>query len=151
MAENIRYIVRAKGLPLEANSSGRPTIANPTEVVIRLKAIALNPADYKMASQGHRVTSWPLVPGMDGAGIVEAVGSGVEKFAVGDEVLALFTPGDRGASYQNFAVVPESNVAKKPSTWSFAEAATLAYVFFLSSSLRLFPRCLWMVNSVSLV
>jgi hypothetical protein len=60
--------------------------------------------------------------------IIEAVGDKVKNFAFGDEVLATFMPGDRGGSYQKFAVVEETMVAKKPTTWSFDEAATLGYL-----------------------
>lgn len=132
---NTKYLVQGKGSPLTATTTMMPTIVEPTEVMIRLKAIAINPADCKMIDQGHRVTSWPLVPGMDGAGIVEALGDGVKKFAIGDEVLAMFTPGDRGGSYQTFAVVQDTRVAKKPPTWQFEEAASLGWVIFLLSRL----------------
>jgi NADPH:quinone reductase-like Zn-dependent oxidoreductase len=125
---NIKYLVRSQGGHLVATTTAKPTIIEPTEVMIRLKAIAINPADWKMIDQGHRVTSWPLVPGLDGAGVVEAVGDKVKNFAFGDEVLATFMPGDRGGSYQKFAVVEETMVAKKPTTWSFDEAATLGYL-----------------------
>jgi NADPH:quinone reductase-like Zn-dependent oxidoreductase len=129
---NTKYLVHGKGGPLIATTTLKSTIVEPTEVVIRLKAIAINPADCKMIDHGRRVTSWPIVPGLDGAGIVEAVGDSVKKFAVGDEVLAVFTGTDRGGSFQNFAVVQETMVAKKPTTWSFEDAATLACVVPLS-------------------
>src|SRR6187402_1470351 len=129
--QNTQYLVPSKGSPLILSTTLLPTLTSPTEILIRLKAIALNPADFKMADHGHRVTSWPLVPGLDGAGIIEAVGEEVEKFVVGDEVLAMFSPGDRGGSYQNFAVVKEGMVAKKPASWEFEEAATLGWVVFL--------------------
>jgi NADPH:quinone reductase-like Zn-dependent oxidoreductase len=128
-SQNIKYLVRATGSRLERTIAPRPTILEPTEVIIRLKAIAINPADCKMIDLGHRVNSWPLVPGLDGAGVVEAVGDTVKNFAVGDEVLAMFFPGDRNASFQNLAVVRETMVAKKPATWSFENAATLGYVW----------------------
>jgi NADPH:quinone reductase-like Zn-dependent oxidoreductase len=129
-SENTKLIVRRQGSPLEATTTTKPTIIEPDEVMILLKAIAINPADCKMIDQGHRVTSWPLVPGLDGAGVVEAVGADVKNFAPGDEVLAMFTVGDRGGAFQKFAVVQEMTVAKKPTTWSFEDAATLGYVVF---------------------
>jgi len=89
-----------------------------------------------MIDDGHRVASWPLVAGLDGAGVIEDIGDKVKKFAVGDEVLALFTPGDRGGSFQKFTVVQESVVVKKPPTWFFEDAATLGWVtFFFHSKL----------------
>ncbi|KAI9832426.1 MAG: hypothetical protein M1819_004415 [Sarea resinae] len=133
MASKItRYVVMGKGSPLVAIPAAKPTTLEPTEVMIRLKAIAINPADWKMIDQGHRVTSWPVVPGLDGAGIVEAVGDNVKSFVSGDEVLAMFGAGDRGGSYQDFAVVQETMVAKIPRTWSFEEAATLGCVIHCS-------------------
>jgi len=125
---NTKYLVKEKGGSLIPTTSSKPTISQPNEVMIRMKAIAINPADAKMIDFGGRVTSWPFVPGLDGAGIVEEVGPEVKKVAVGDEVLALFAAEDRGGSYQNFAVVPERNVAKKPATWSFEDAASLGCV-----------------------
>ncbi|KAI0128000.1 putative alcohol dehydrogenase, partial [Xylariales sp. AK1849] len=127
--ENTQYLVRERGGHLEATNTAKPTITQPTEVTIRLKAIAVNPADIKMIDQGHRVTSWPLVPGLDGAGVVEAIGDGVKNLAIGDEVLAMFI-GNQGGSYQRFAVVQEMMVAKKPAAWSFEDAATLGVCYF---------------------
>ncbi|KAJ5175768.1 uncharacterized protein N7482_001645 [Penicillium canariense] len=82
-----------------------------------------------MIDEGHRVTSWPFVPGLDGAGVVEQVGEGVLDFAAGDRVLALFTPGDRSGSYQEYAVVQEKDVAKIPARWSFEDASTLGVCY----------------------
>ncbi|KAJ5811963.1 hypothetical protein N7474_008264 [Penicillium riverlandense] len=134
--QNIKYLVREKGGQLVATSVPKPIIVEATEVMIRLKAIAINPADCKMIDQGHRVASWPLVAGLDGSGVVEAVGDRVKNFAIGDEVLAMFASGDRGASFQKYAVVPEMMVAKKPSTWSFENAATLG-VCYLTAMMAL--------------
>lgn len=123
-----KCLVREKGAPLEIVSAPEPRTIGPTEVTIRLQAIAINPADFKMIDQGHRVTSWPFVPGLDGAGIVEATGNKVTTFAPGDRVIALFVPGDRGGSYQTLASVQEKDVTKIPSSWSFEDASTLGYV-----------------------
>jgi NADPH:quinone reductase-like Zn-dependent oxidoreductase len=47
------------------------------------------------------VQKWPVVFGSDGAGVVDAVGEGVEKFKKGDEVMAKFARGtDKGGSFQ---------------------------------------------------
>ncbi|KAH8688107.1 chaperonin 10-like protein [Ilyonectria robusta] len=128
-SQNTKYLVQGQGGPLVMETTAKPAILEPTEILIRLKAIAINPADCKMIDQGHRITSWPLVPGLDGAGIVEAVGANVKDFWLGDRVLALFTPGNRSGSYQTFAVVQERTVAKIPTTWSFEDAATLGVCY----------------------
>jgi D-arabinose 1-dehydrogenase-like Zn-dependent alcohol dehydrogenase len=123
-----KYLARQKGSSLEAMIAPKPLVLQPTEVLIRIKAVAVNPADYKMIDQGHRVASWPLVPGLDGAGVVEQVGDKAGDFRVGDRVLALFTPGDCSGSYQEYAVVQVKDVAKFPAKWSLEEAATLGSV-----------------------
>jgi NADPH:quinone reductase-like Zn-dependent oxidoreductase len=78
-----------------------------------------------MIDQGHRVQSYPFVPGLDGAGIVEAVGDDVKRIKIGDEILANFSSGDRTGAFQNFAVVHEWAVVKKPGNWSWEEAASI--------------------------
>lgn len=78
-----------------------------------------------MVGKGLRVASWPFVPGLDGAGIIEAVGDEVHNFSAGDEVLGMFVSEKHGGSFQKFAVVPAMMVARKPSSWSFEEAASL--------------------------
>jgi NADPH:quinone reductase-like Zn-dependent oxidoreductase len=123
-----KYLARQKGSPLEAIMAPKPSILQPTEVLIRVKTVAINPADYKMIDQGHRVTSWPLVPGLDGAGIIEQVGDEAGDFKIGDRVLAFFTAGDRSGSYQEYAVVQGKDVAKLPAKWSLDQASTLGFV-----------------------
>jgi NADPH:quinone reductase-like Zn-dependent oxidoreductase len=66
-----------------------------------------------MIDQGHCVTSWPLIPGLDGAGVVEAIGEHVKRFKIRDEALAQSEGGNRGASYQVVVVVKEGTVARK--------------------------------------
>jgi len=60
------------------------------------------------------------VPGRDAAGTVEAVGSAVTKFAVGDEVYGV-APG----SFAEYAVARESKLARKPANLSFEQAAVV--------------------------
>ncbi|KAF9894497.1 hypothetical protein FE257_006380 [Aspergillus nanangensis] len=133
---NVQYLVHSQGGPLAATTSDKPTISHPTELLIRIKSIAINPADIKMIDKGLRVTSWPIVPGLDGAGIVEAIGDDVTNFRVGDEVLAMCASSNRSASFQTFAVVKETMVAKKPPSWSFEEASSLG-VCYLTGILAL--------------
>ncbi|KAJ9143082.1 GroES-like protein [Pleurostoma richardsiae] len=99
------------------------------EVIIRTKAIGLNPLDWKSLRFGVMVESWPKVLGIDGAGVVESVGEGVTSFQPGDEVFSLAGGSKSGGSYQELYVVPEHFVAKKPASLSFEEAATLPICF----------------------
>ena len=84
-----------------------------------------------MIDSGHRVTRYPFIPGLDGAGTVHSIGSDVKRLKAGDEVLAMFAAGsENGGSYQTYAVVEEGMVAKKPESWSTEEAASLSVCFF---------------------
>ena len=107
-----------------------PTIQAETEVLVRLRAAGINPIDTKLRSRGtFYPEKTPHVLGCDGAGIVEAVGAGVQSFQVGDEVF--FCNGGLGGSrgtYAEFAVVDQRFLALKPADLSFAEAAAAPLV-----------------------
>jgi NADPH:quinone reductase-like Zn-dependent oxidoreductase len=125
---NAMYLAPAQGYRLKKRTAPMRSSIGPKDVQIRLKAVAINPADIKMIDEGHRVLEWPIVPGLDGAGIVEAVGAEVERVAVGEEVLAQFTPGPShagGGSFQMSGVVNEMMVARKPKNLIWEEAASI--------------------------
>jgi NADPH2:quinone reductase len=70
----------------------------PGQVLVQIRAAALNPFDVKLLGGAFRDSSpvsFPYVPGMDGAGTVYAVGDGAGGYTAGDEVLGFFgrTPG----------------------------------------------------------
>ena len=102
------------------------------EVLIRIRAVAPNKVDRQQYLSGSLVSSWPAVLGVDGAGIVEALGPDVTGFKQGDEVIALFHFGsdNRSAAFQSHAVVNATRLCAKPALVSWAEAATIpsAYV-----------------------
>jgi hypothetical protein len=61
------------------------------QVLVRLKAATLNYRDLLIVKGGYGSRQkFPLVPLSDGAGLIEAVGSGVREFAVGDRVIGSF-------------------------------------------------------------
>ena len=62
-------------------------VPGPGEVVVDLRAAALNRRDLRVIAGGWPGVTVPLVPGSDGAGVVRALGCGVSGFAEGDEVL----------------------------------------------------------------
>lgn len=107
-----------------------PTIQAETEVLVRLRAAGINPIDTKLRARGtFYPDKTPHVLGCDGAGVVEAVGAGVQSFQVGDEVF--FCNGGLGGSigtYAEFAVVDQRFLAIKPAALSFAEAAAAPLV-----------------------
>ena len=96
----------------------------PRDLLVRVRAVSVNPVDYKVRQRRAAAAREPQVLGWDAAGIVEAIGSEVSLFKPGDEV---FYAGDitRPGSNAEFQVVDERIVARKPRTLTFAEAAAL--------------------------
>jgi NADPH:quinone reductase-like Zn-dependent oxidoreductase len=99
-------------------------------VLIKVKAAALNAIDNALASgmmAGMMPHEYPLVIGRDAAGIVEAVGAGVDHVAVGDEVLGhiLLAPPIKTGTVAEYALLPAAAVAVKPAGLDFVTAAAL--------------------------
>lgn len=101
-----------------------PPVAGPGEVLVRIEAAALNPVDWKLAEAGHPAWVYPHVPGLDGAGVIEAVGQGVAAFAAGDRVVwhgNLARPG----VFAEQAVAPWHVLSHIPTGVGFVEAAAV--------------------------
>ncbi|KAH9328450.1 hypothetical protein KI387_000558 [Taxus chinensis] len=100
------------------------------QILIKVKAAALNPIDYKILNPRRTRRTLPAVPGCDVAGVVADVGEGVSKFNKGDEVygdIQDFTAGNlqQYGTLAQYTVAEEHLVALKPSNLSFEEAASL--------------------------
>ncbi len=115
---------------LRATQIAMPALRRDTDVLVRLKAAALNPADSWFRSLGPYIKGkGPCILGHDGAGVVEAVGKAVKSVKPGDAVC--FCNGGIGGdpgTYAEFAVVPASQVVAKPDSVDFATAAALPLV-----------------------
>ncbi|KAI0692524.1 GroES-like protein [Cytidiella melzeri] len=100
----------------------------PGELLVEIKATALNPVDWKIQSSGYFLTDYPAILGTDAAGVVKEVGEGVTGFAVGDKVLyqGYFT--NPKATFQQYSIVPAEITAKIPSNISFEQASTVPLV-----------------------
>jgi NADPH:quinone reductase-like Zn-dependent oxidoreductase len=98
----------------------------PGELLVRVTAAGVNPADWKVRA-GLRRAELPLEPpvalGREVAGAVEQVGSGVSGFAAGDEVFG-GTVGSAGG-WAEFARVPAAFAAHRPSEVAITDAAAL--------------------------
>lgn len=92
---------------------------------IRPKAVAMNPLDWKRQKFGVMVESWPIVLGIDAAGIVDSVGESVKDFKPGDEAFCLCGMEMQQGAFQEIITVPSHFVAKKPISLTFEEAASL--------------------------
>ncbi len=100
----------------------------PTEVQVRVLAAGVNPVDCK-TREGRGTVSVlgepPLRIGWDVAGVVTAVGLGVTRFQVGEEVFGMpWFPRQAGA-YAEYVTAPSRHFAAKPAVLTDAEAAGL--------------------------
>lgn len=109
----------------------RPTTA-PNEVLIRVKAISINPVDVKTRAgkgiYGRLKSDSPLLIGWDVAGVVEQVGKKVNRFKAGDEVFGMVNFPGHGKAYSEYVIAPEDHLAIKPANLSFEEAAASTLV-----------------------
>lgn len=99
----------------------------PGEVVVDLRAVGVNPVDtYIRAGAYGSLPPLPFTPGNDGAGVVRAVGAGVESVAPGDRVYITGTTdsGSTGA-YGEQAVSRADQVQSLPPGVSFAQGAAI--------------------------
>jgi NADPH:quinone reductase-like Zn-dependent oxidoreductase len=101
----------------------------PGSVLIRVMAAGVNPVDWKVMEgklDGMMDVHFPVIPGWDVAGVVEAVGFDTPEFAPGDEV---YSYGRRdsvgGGTFAELVALPVSMVARKPRSLSWEQAGGL--------------------------
>jgi NADPH2:quinone reductase len=124
-------VLQGSSAPFILKTLGRPT-AGMGQVLVRIKTSGVNPLDLKIRSGNapHAKHPFPAILGMDLAGTVEAIGTGVTAFKAGDEVYGL-TGGVGGiqGSLAGFAVVDADLLAPKPANLGMREAAALPLTF----------------------
>ncbi len=91
------------------------------QALIRVKTVALNPVDYKATN--NPAWTFPHIPGVDLAGVVEQIGPGAEV-KVGDRV-AIHTNLQRDGAFAEYALVDTRALALIPEDISFTEAAAI--------------------------
>ena len=97
----------------------------PTEVLVRVHAVGLNPVDVKSRQHGGFLGQPPFVLGWDVSGVVERTGVGVTLFASGDEVFGMpWFPRQAGA-YAEYVTAPSRHFAAKPESLDHVRAAGL--------------------------
>ncbi|EST38232.1 hypothetical protein N566_08615 [Streptomycetaceae bacterium MP113-05] len=105
-----------------------PKVA-PDQVLVRVRAAGVNPVDWKSASGGLDPVfeaRFPLIPGWDVAGTVEAAGLDATEFAAGDEVVGYLRKDEIcHGTYAELVAAPVRGLARKPASLSWEEAAGL--------------------------
>ena len=114
---------------LDLQEIDKPVIED-NEVLVRVHAAGVDrgvwhvmtglPYPIRLAGYGLRAPKTP-VPGMDLAGVVEAVGADVTRFRPGDEVFGI----GKG-TFAEYARAPENKLAPKPANLTFEQAAAVA-------------------------
>ncbi len=100
------------------------------QIRVQVRAASANPMDWKIRRGEMKMLSgfrFPRGLGHDFAGVVEAVGPGVNRLAVGDEVFGVTSIRQAGA-FAEYVVADEKNVGLKPPSVSFEQAAALTIV-----------------------
>ena len=99
-----------------------------TEVLVRVIAAGVNPVDCQ-TRRGEGVARWvgppPFILGWDVAGVVEAVGSGVTRFAIGDAVYGMPRFPRAAGAYGEYVAAPSRQFARQPGKLSTTAAAAL--------------------------
>jgi NADPH:quinone reductase-like Zn-dependent oxidoreductase len=142
---------------LELTDVPEPKVG-PDSVLVRAKAAAVNPVDWKIR-EGYLdslfPTHFPIIPGWDLAGVVERVGPAVSEFSPGDEVIGYVREDhlERG-TYAELVSAPVRTLGRKPRSLSWAEAAGLPLAGLtayqaLTKALTITPEDIVLVHAAS--
>ncbi|WP_111307425.1 NADP-dependent oxidoreductase [Confluentibacter sediminis] len=99
----------------------KPTIT-PNQVLVKVKACGINPVDWKSTIHGY--FEMPYTVGTDIAGIIEAVGTDVHDYKVGDAVIGSLEWAKQGA-FAEYVATETKYIALKPKNLNFQEAAAV--------------------------
>jgi len=98
-------------------------LAGPGQVRVNVKAAGVNPVDSYIRTGTYALKpALPYTPGMDAAGVVEAVGPGVSGLAEGDRV---YVAGSLSGAYAELALCEAWQVHPLPARVSFAQGAAV--------------------------
>lgn len=103
-------------------------VPNAEQVLIKIKAVGINPVDAKVRSGVHSISKkmeLPAILGWDISGVIEQCGIHVTEFKDGDEVFGSIGFPGLGKAYAEFAVADPVLLTKKPGNISFEEAAAV--------------------------
>ena len=128
----MRAIVATEAGPSDVLKETRVPKPQPggTEVLVRVHAAAINPADWKTRSSGgwtgrHGATEQGVILGWDVSGVVEEVGRGVTLFKPGDEVFGMPLFPHFPGGYSEYVAAPSRQFVLKPANLTHVQAAAL--------------------------
>ncbi|UCI34505.1 NADP-dependent oxidoreductase [Mesorhizobium sp. B4-1-4] len=122
------YVLKRYGGPESARMMEVPApVPGPRDLLVEVRAVGLNPVDFKFRQGKLRAIlrpRLPLVLGNELAGNVVAVGSQVGRFRVGDPVFARVAK-ERAGAFAEQACVDQDHAAYMPRTLDFTDAAAV--------------------------
>lgn len=105
-------------------------ISDKQQILIKVKAVSINPIDWKILMGEVKLISgkkFPKSVGCDFSGTIESIGPDIQKFKVGDDVFGVINPFKEGVLGE-YILVNEKEIAKKPADLSFEQAAAIPTV-----------------------
>lgn len=118
--------------PINAVKIAPYTAASGNEIVIKVKAIAINPADFKIQQMGILITEYPAILGCDVAGeVIEVDPSLVDVYNVGDRVIGQTSCLERKnniycySGFQEYVVLKSPKIAKIPDDIEYKDAVVM--------------------------
>jgi NADPH:quinone reductase-like Zn-dependent oxidoreductase len=133
MPENTALWLHAKRAPFTVGPAPYPA-PRADEIVVRVRAVAVNPFDRAIQAMGDLITPWityPFVTGSDVAGDVVEVGGDVTRLAVGERVVGYAAGSDKSrkraaeGGFQDYVVLLAHMAAPIPDAMPFEDAAVL--------------------------
>jgi NADPH2:quinone reductase len=131
LEKNMRAIVYTQTGPASVLHETEREIPEPARGEVRIRVISsgVNPTDWKSRSgaYGGDPLDTDHVANQDGAGIIDAIGEGVDRFAVGDRVWVVMAAFENpaGGTAQEFTVVPAERAYPLPDDLSFELGASI--------------------------
>lgn len=107
-------VLRLEDIPVPTPDAG--------QVLVRLRAIGINPVETYQRSGSNPAIKLPWTPGMDASGVVEAVGPGVTRTKPGDRI---YTSDTITGSYAEFALCEEKSIHRLPAGITFQQGAAI--------------------------
>ena len=123
----VRYAEHGGPEVLTVEDVERPTPGH-GDLLVRVEAAGINPVDTYFREGEYPVPELPWTPGSDAAGVVEAVGEGVEGFTVGDRVFATGLGNWNQGTCAEYVRVPSDHAAVLPDGCPYEEGAALGLV-----------------------
>ena len=112
----------AQTMAVELKQVAIPDVAE-HEVRVKMSAFGVGVHDRYFIPSG---AEFPYIIGLEGSGIIENIGEGVEVFAVGDQVILNSSNLGKGGSWAEYSVVPSDMLILLPETMGFAEGASIS-------------------------